>query len=172
MSATVSLAPDIPIGLVLDFAGSTAPSGWLLLDGSVISQTIYHNLFAVIGTVYNTGSEGAGNFRLPDCRGRIVIGAGTGSGLSSRTLGQKLGTETHQLTEAELPSHNHTQNPHSHTANTGHFDRDFYGTQNTYGFSTSPSNTGSTTATNNPTGGNAAHNNVMPSLVMAKIIKY
>jgi hypothetical protein len=43
----------------------------------------------------------------PDLRGRTLIGAGLGAGLSSRALGQQAGEETHQLTVAEMPSHNH-----------------------------------------------------------------
>jgi microcystin-dependent protein len=48
-------------------------------------------------------------------RGRVNIGAGTGAGLTARTLGATGGTETHTLTTAEMPTHTHTQNAHGHT---------------------------------------------------------
>lgn len=42
------------------------PAGWLEMNGQIVSQTTYAKLFGVIGTTYNTGAEGAGNFRLPN----------------------------------------------------------------------------------------------------------
>lgn len=84
----------LPSGVVVPFAGTTAPSGWLLCDGSVVAQVSYPGLYAAIGATYNTGGEGAGNFRLPDTRGIFISGAGsqTISGISyGRTLGVKQG---------------------------------------------------------------------------------
>lgn len=64
----------IPVGFVMDFASttSTAFPGWLLCDGAVLSQTEYPQLFAAIGSAFNTGGEGAGNFRLPSAT--VTIG--------------------------------------------------------------------------------------------------
>lgn len=76
-------------------AYTVAPAGWLLCDGSVVSQTTYASLFGAIGSSYNTGGEGTGNFRLPDYRGRTVVGAGAGPGLTARSLGDVGGAETH-----------------------------------------------------------------------------
>lgn len=84
----------IPPGTVADFGHATPPSGWLLCDGSVVSQATYADLFAAIGTTWNTGGEGAGNFRLPDATGRYARGSGGG-----KTTGQTLA--------AALPSHTH-----------------------------------------------------------------
>jgi microcystin-dependent protein len=66
-----------PAGVVQMYAGATAPTGWLICDGSEVSQSTYPSLFAIIGSTYNTGGEGAGNFRVPDCRGVFVRGAAT-----------------------------------------------------------------------------------------------
>ncbi|MDT9105773.1 phage tail protein, partial [Escherichia coli] len=60
-------------GTVLDFAGTTAPNGWLMCYGQAVSRTTYPNLFAAVGTTFGAG-DGATTFNLPDARGRAVIG--------------------------------------------------------------------------------------------------
>lgn len=90
-------------GMVQMFAGSTAPTGWLLCHGQAISRTDYATLFAAIGTTWGAGN-GSTTFNVPDLRGRAPIGAGSGSGLTSRTLGGKGGSEyiqahTHSFTQ-------------------------------------------------------------------------
>jgi microcystin-dependent protein len=107
-----------PPGAIMSYAGSTAPTGWLLCDGSAVSRTTYAALFTAISTTYGAG-DGSTTFNLPDTRGRTVVGAGQGTGLSNRLVGAVGGEETHQLTIAELASHTHTQNAHTHT-DTGH----------------------------------------------------
>lgn len=102
-------------GMMFDFAGAVAPTGYLLCDGTTVSRTTYAALFAVIGTSWNTGGELGTDFRLPDFRGRVAVGSGTGTGLTARTLAQVLGEETHGLSIAELAAHSHVQNPHNHT---------------------------------------------------------
>ena len=85
--------PGVPVGTITQYAGAAAPTGYLLCDGSVVSQATYAALYAVCGTTYDTGGEGAGNFRLPDLRQRFPLGlaaAGTGS-----TLGGSGGTIDH-----------------------------------------------------------------------------
>jgi len=66
-----------PSGTVTAFAGATAPSGWLLCDGSAISRTTYSGLFSAIGTAHGTG-DGSTTFRLPDFRGRFLRGVDGG----------------------------------------------------------------------------------------------
>jgi microcystin-dependent protein len=97
-------------GVIVMFGGVAAPSGWFLCDGSVISQITYSDLYTVIGSIYNTGGEGAGNFRLPDLRQRFPLGkaaAGTGS-----TLGAVGGAIDHTH---DLSAHTHTLSAHTHT---------------------------------------------------------
>lgn len=101
------------IGTIQMFGGSTPPNGWLLCDGSAVSRTTYATLYAVIGTTYGTG-DGSTTFNLPDLRGRAPIGAGSGTGLTARTLGdQSIGME-----DAVVPYHNHTM-AHTHNITSG-----------------------------------------------------
>ncbi len=65
-------------GLIFPYAGDTAPTGWLLCDGAAVSRTTYADLFALIGTTYGAGN-GSTTFNVPDLKGRVMIGAGTGN---------------------------------------------------------------------------------------------
>ena len=66
----------VPTGTVHAFAGSSAPSGYLICDGSAVSRTTYANLFAVIGTTYGAGN-GTSTFNLPNLIDRFVQGSVT-----------------------------------------------------------------------------------------------
>lgn len=91
-------------------ATAGAPTGWLVCDGTSYSTGgIYANLFAAIG--YTWGGSGS-SFNVPDFRGRALIGAGSGPGLTARTLGQQaIGEEGHVQKQAELAQHAHTLTP-------------------------------------------------------------
>lgn len=102
------------IGEVVTWAGNSAPSSkWLECDGASYLRTDWPDLFNIIGDTY--GAADGSHFNVPDMRGRAVLGVGTGSGLSTYTLGQKVGEESHVLTVAELASHSHIDSGHSHT---------------------------------------------------------
>ena len=119
-------AVSAPAGTIDVFAGTTAPSGWLLCAGQTVSRSTYANLFAVVGTTYGAG-DGSTTFALPDLRGRVIAGkddmggsaasrlTAGGSGIAGTTLGATGGVETHTLTTAQMPSHTHTQDSHNHT---------------------------------------------------------
>ncbi|CDK99463.1 exported protein of unknown function [Magnetospirillum gryphiswaldense MSR-1 v2] len=145
-----------PTGSLIQFAGSAAPEGWLLCDGNAVSRSTYAALFAVVGTVYGVG-DGATTFALPDLRGRAAIGAGQGTSLTNRTLGDKVGAETHVLSVAEMPSHSH--NYESHRPSSG------------AGGPVLGSSDGVLVQTTNSVGSNAPHNNMPPSLALNFIIK-
>lgn len=98
-------APGVPTGAIMPFAGSVAPAGWLLCDGSALDTTQYAALFAAIASTY--GAPDGSHFLLPDLRGRAAVGAGAGAGLTARALGASLGEEAHVLTAAELAPHSH-----------------------------------------------------------------
>jgi microcystin-dependent protein len=104
-----------PTGAVIAFAGSSAPSGWLLCFGQTVSRTTYATLFAVLSTTYNTGGEAGTDFRLPDLRGRTVAGidnmGGTDAGRIdiANSSGTVVGSQYVTLTSAQsgVPAHSH-----------------------------------------------------------------
>ena len=96
-----AVASVIAAGTVQAFAMSSAPTGWLKANGAVVSETTYAALYAQIGTTFNTGGEGAGNFRLPDLRGEFVRGWDDGRGIDAgRTFGSGQA--------GQMPSHTHS----------------------------------------------------------------
>jgi microcystin-dependent protein len=166
-----------PVGMLSPFAGSSAPDGWLLCHGQAVSQTTYATLFALIGSTYDVTSPGAGNFRVPDLRGRVVAGVdnmgGTDAGRLSwqNTLGTvgpssistDGGTQTHTLITSEIPSHSHTL-----TAAFADTAQAINNVGTTWG-----SLSGATqTKTSSDTGGGGAHNNMQPTILLNYIIKY
>ncbi len=110
-ASAVSQALLQPSGVVSVFAGSSAPAGWLLCNGSTISRSTYSGLFAAIGTTYGVG-DGSTTFRIPDLRGEFIRGLDSGRGVDS---GRSLGSAQ---SSANL-SHNHTgstsSSTHSHS---------------------------------------------------------
>ncbi|VVO24984.1 hypothetical protein PS718_04520 [Pseudomonas fluorescens] len=68
------LKSAVPVGAVLAFPTGIVAPGYLELDGSVQSIATYPDLAAYLGTTYNKGNEGAGNFRLPESRGEFLRG--------------------------------------------------------------------------------------------------
>lgn len=152
----------VPTGTVSAFAGSAAPTGYALCDGSAVNRTAQAALFSVIGTTYGIG-DGSTTFNLPDLRGRVIAGLGESLlGADADTLGEDNGlianTKEHTLTEAEMPSHTHSSGL-SATSSTIQY----------------PGVIGSgnklVTATTTPTGGDSAHNNVQPTIILNYIIK-
>jgi len=102
------------IGEIVTFAGPTNPSAnFLPCDGASVLRSDYPDLFTVIGVNY--GSVDGSHFNVPDLRGRVPLGVGTGGGLSTYSLGQTGGEESHQLTVGELASHTHTDSGHTHS---------------------------------------------------------
>lgn len=100
-------AGSTPVATVIMVAGST-PSGYVLCDGASYNGTLqtYAALYAAIGLTY--GGTGASSFKVPDLRGRSPLGVGTGSGMTTRQMGQSGGEEAHQISISELPAHTHT----------------------------------------------------------------
>lgn len=171
------------VGRIDIYAGGTIPPiGWLLCNGSAISRATYADLFAAIGTAWGAGN-GTTTFNIPDLRGKAPIGAGTGSGLTARTLGAtNIGEETHLLTVSEIASHNHTQNAHHHKVDETPTVSEASG----FGIPAStatfqdramvhsvalPTDSEDTTPTNNASGGGGTHNNMQPSAVVNFIIR-
>ena len=107
-TTTVKAQAEPFIGQISIYAFNFAPRGWMPCDGRLLPIAQYQALFALIGTTY--GGDGRTTFALPDLRGRIVVGAGNGPGLTPRTIGEMSGTETNTLLISNLPPHNHSIN--------------------------------------------------------------
>lgn len=94
------------IGEIRMFAGSFAPVGWAMCDGSLLPISQFDALFALIGTTY--GGDGQTTFALPDLRGRVPIHQGQNpSTQTTYVLGQRAGVETVTLTSQQMPVHTH-----------------------------------------------------------------
>ena len=114
-------------GEIRMYATNSAPTGWLVCNGSAINTFTYKTLHAIIsntygGTAFNAGvtdqSGASTTFNLPDFRGRVAIGVNGESNLSGRgakALASTGGADTHTLTEGELASHTHTISNHTHS---------------------------------------------------------
>lgn len=159
LSATISM-----------FGGSSAPSGWLLCDGTSYLRATYPDLFTAIGTTY--GSADGTHFNVPDLRGRVPIGVGTGTGGGSSGTGLPTGgsvltavvragwkgEETHSLTSGENGAHTHTYT----VANPN-------GDQGTSGGPAGGTLTAATATSSSGSG--TGHNNIQPVMGVNFIIK-
>ncbi len=161
------------IGMVTIFAGNFAPRGWALCDGQLLPIANYSALFSILGTTY--GGDGVSTFALPDLRGRAPIHAGTGSGLSSRKLGSKGGSETVTLTSKQIPPHTHTLSGSNSAGDNPLVANNVMATSGT---TVPPAGPYSAATPNSPmnanaissTGGGQSHNNMQPFLTLNYII--
>lgn len=78
---------DMPVGTITGYAGATAPSGWLLCDGSAVSRTTYAELFGVVSTTYGSG-DGSTTFNVPDSSGFIILATSQAARLAAAALPQ------------------------------------------------------------------------------------
>ncbi len=120
LDQSVSMA--MPIGAILDFAGPTAPPGWLICDGRLVSRVTYAALFAVISTYWGAG-DGSTNFALPPCMGRSSIGPGNVIDQLGNSWGfsfsQTAGLVYNKIQQAHLPNYamaTDTQGLHNHSS--------------------------------------------------------
>jgi len=93
------------IGMVMAYVTESPPANVLPCDGSTYLRDDYPELYTVIDPIYIVDST---HFSVPDLRGRTVIGAGAGAGLSNRNVGDTGGEEEHTLDTNEIPSHAHS----------------------------------------------------------------
>lgn len=96
---------DAFIGLVIPFAGKTAPTNWMLCQGQQLNISDYTELFILIGNMY--GGDGETMFALPNLCERVAIHAGQGAGMQSYAIGATGGNEKVMITTANLPVHTH-----------------------------------------------------------------
>ena len=109
-----------PPGTITDFAGTTAPNGWLICNGQAVSRSQFNALFVAIGTLHGVG-DGSTTFNVPDCRGRTRVGVDTTAlRLTGYTTpGAVGGAEGVALTIAQLAAHTHADTGHTH-GDSGH----------------------------------------------------
>jgi microcystin-dependent protein len=204
---------SVPAGVISQFAGSTAPSGYLLCQGQTLSTTAYANLFSTIGYTYGGGGT---SFKVPDLQSRIPVGKGPDAEFDN--LGETGGAKAVTLTSAQIPAHSlpnilssntvassgHAHGPGSYGAAIGATNDNIgaigyqasyvrgggpsqstytvlgsgTGAQNfnhytpVYGASDGPNGTTTVAITNaNNTGGDGAHTNLQPYIVVNYIIK-
>ena len=154
-----------PLGVPMPFCGLAAPACYDLCDGQTLAIADYPALYAAIGSAFNTAPDANGNpyaapaagyFRLPDLRGRFIVGYNAAD-TDYNALGKAGGEKLHALTEQELPPHRHSlflQNS---------------GTRFTGGGSASELNSGA--GQTGSTGGNEAHENRPPYYTLNYIIR-
>ena len=167
-AASASDAAYLPPGAIVPYAGTAAPTGWILCYGQAVSRATYASLFAATGTTYGAG-DGSTTFNLPDLRGRVVAGkddmggsaasrltnSDTGNpGVNGTTLGATGGADRHTLTTAQMPSHSHSYLTLTAGA----------GVAGGSGFA-------GTSLTTGGAGSSEAHPNVQPTLVLNYIIR-
>lgn len=173
----------ITAGIIMAWPTGSAPTGWLLCDGTAVSRATYSDLFAVVGTTFGAG-DGSTTFNVPNLKGRAVVGVDAGQ-TEFDTIGETGGATTHTLVEGEMPSHTHVQNAHTHTQNP-HQHGMAEGTTDGSGTFADRSNAAAAaamvtdnatatnqdaTAVNQNTGGGGAHNNLQPYMALNWIIR-
>ena len=158
------------IGEIRMFAGNFAPRGWAKCEGQLLQISQYSALFSLLGTRY--GGDGSTTFALPDLRGRVAIGSGTGPGLTPHPLSQRAGSETNMLTVTNLPAHNHSINAVTADGNTsvpgGNLPAGTKLLDKEYSDTTATTSMNATMVSS--TGGGEAVNNMQPYLTVTYII--
>jgi microcystin-dependent protein len=104
-------------GVIVPYAGASAPTGYLLCDGTAVSRTTYADLFAITGTTYGIGDNST-TFNLPNLKGRIPVGLDS-TQAEFDTRGETGGVKSVTLTTDNLPTHSHTI-AHDHTITHNH----------------------------------------------------
>lgn len=95
-----------PTGTITQYAGASAPTGYLLCDGSAVSRSTYADLFTILSTSYGAG-DGSTTFNLPDLRGRVPVGKGTNADVDE--LGDSDGVSTVANRKGVIvPAHYHS----------------------------------------------------------------
>lgn len=148
----------LPVGVLMPYSTTTAPTGWLVANGSAVSRTTYAALFATIGTTYGAG-DGSLTFNLPDLRGRTVHGTSS-TEPAYDTIGETGGSSTHIMTIDELV-------PHTHGAPV-----DNSGTGGTVRSAVNSNGAGASQKSTDSTGNGRAFDIKDPYITMVWIIKY
>lgn len=162
-----------PLGIVQIWAGAKVPTNYELCEGQQLKIADYPELYAVLGVTYNHGydcngkpvSTTSGYFRLPDLRGRFIVGYNVNDA-DYNILGKVGGEKKHTLTIAEMPAHDHGQNLWQEDSG-----RWRGGGDNSSPNSTSKHNLTTPFGKTDKTGGGTAHENRPPYYTFAYIMR-
>ena len=156
----------------IDMVGfNFAPTGWALCEGQIMSINQNTALFSLLGTTF--GGDGRSTFALPDLRGRRVVGAGQGPGLSSQFLGEKGGEENVTLLVSQLPLHTHpvmASSPFPPNPAALGPGGDVWAATVPYLYNAGGTLVPMNSSAVEPAGGNLPHNNLSPYIAMTYII--
>jgi microcystin-dependent protein len=186
----LSLAAMFPVGSIIMFGGTAAPTGWFICNGAAISKTTYATLYTALGSGTLYGQSGA-NFNLPNFTGRVPAGVGgtilNNVTFTSRNVGGTGGVDAVQLSNNHLPGHTHpvTDPSHSHTFKSDDGSTIVHPTHFAASGSAQYAGTGSylrqaflqgqatgITVDVNTAHTSTAHSNVQPTILITYIIKY
>jgi len=148
------------------FAGNFAPRSWAFCDGQLLPISQNTALFSLIGTTY--GGDGRSTTALPNLQGRAPMHPGRGPGLTSRRLGETIGTNDVTLSQAQLPSHNHALTSFDNATTNTPSSSVGIGAAPMYG--SAQNMTDMADGIVGEAGGNLAHNNMQPFLGINFII--
>jgi len=174
---------QVPDLTIVSYTGSTIPTGWQVCDGG---KLLFSNSQTAVTTSYKNSTnftnlnKSGDTYLTPDLRGRFVLGVGTGTGLTTRTINSTGGEEKHKLTEGEMPKHKHyvfsssgsEDNSATHldwgrtAAHMKQWSASYWG----YYISNAKNNTADLGPTS-ISGGDAPHENMPPFYVLTYIIK-
>jgi len=109
---------DPELGCIKIWTTNTAPTGWMICDGSAISRTTYADLFAIIGTTFGVG-DGSTTFNIPNVKGKVPVGRDAAQ-TEFDVLGETGGAKTHALTSGETGAHTHAVGTLANAAESSH----------------------------------------------------
>ena len=156
------------VGEIRMFGGNFAPAGWAFCNGQLIPISENDALFNLIGTTY--GGDGQATFALPNLQSRLPMHAGSGSGLTTRTLGESGGVETVTLTTSQIPAHSHVPQAVSGSGNQATPQNGVWAGAATSRYSSSAPNLAMNASLINNDGGSQPHDNMMPFLAINFIL--
>ena len=159
---------DPYLGEIRLFAGNFAPVNWALCQGQLLSIAENDALYNLIGTTY--GGDGQSIFALPDLRGRVPVHQGQGPGLSQRTMGALVGTESVTLTTGQLPAHTHPLHATTAAATITTPAGALLATTTADSYGPGPATTPMAAGAVGPAGGAQPHDNMAPTLTVNYII--
>ena len=162
------------VGHVTLFAGTYIPAGYAECNGQTLAISGNEALYSLLGTQF--GGNGRTDFALPDYRGRIPVGVGSGPGIDPVTNGQRGGTESVTLQMTQMPAHSHILAGTNQDADSNEPERNMFAEMDTTqppapaAYHGSPADLALADGTMSSTGSSQSHTNMMPFSVVRFII--